>query len=129
MPLTGQQIAKLADVIGQELSYSALNLIATDLGVNLNNLLPNGTVKEWAFKLITELNGRLPPADGALLEKLSQHPNQNLSKTARDLLRPTFLSPNGDPHDAIVLGRTAFVDREPLRKKLREFTNPDPYTT
>ena len=127
--LTGPQSAKLSDLIGQELSPPALDLIATDLGVNLNNLLPGASVKAWAFKLISELNRRLPPADGALLEKLRQLPNQTVSAAARALLQPTFLSPTGDPHDAIVLGRTAFVARDTLRRRLREFTNPNPYTT
>jgi len=129
MPLTGQQIAKLADIIDQQLSPQALELIATDLGVNLNNLVPGASVKTWAFKLIETLNGRMPPEDGLLLSKLSSHANSVLRAAALELLKPTFLSPTGDPHDAIVLGRTAFVARETLRGRLKEFTNPSPYTT
>ena len=129
MPLTGQQIAKLADVIDQELDHPELELIARDFGVNVNNVAPAASLKERAFKLINDLSGRLPPADSALLERLRVHPNVNVSAAAAALLRPTFLSPTGDPHDAIVLGRTAFVARDSLRKRLRDFTEPSLYTT
>lgn len=48
---------------------------------------------------------------------------------AADLLRPGFLSPTVNPLDAIVLGETAFIDRAPLRTRLKKFINPSLYTT
>lgn len=45
------------------------------------------------------------------------------------MLTPGFFAPNKDAHDAILLGRTAFVARASLRQQLREFTNPSAYTT
>lgn len=130
MPLTGTQISQLAAIIDQEqLTAVDLDLLATDFGVNLPNVLPGAGVKAWAVKLIETLNGRLPPEDGALLERLSRHQNLGIRTVALSLARPTFLSLTGDPHDAIVLGRTAFVARDNLRRRLREFTNPSSYTT
>jgi len=129
VPLNGPQTSKLADVIGRELPPAALDLIATDLGVKLSHLLPGASVKEWAVKLIEELQRRMPPEDGTLLEVLKQHKNQTLSAAAHKLLQPDFLSPTDDPHDAIVLGGIAFVARDQLRRALRMFTHPNRFTT
>jgi hypothetical protein len=63
------------------------------------------------------------------LEELRRRGNAKLKEVANELLKPTFYSPTGDPHDAIVLGRTAFVDRANLRQVVHDFTNPSPFTT
>jgi hypothetical protein len=130
MPLTPQQITRLADVFYEQWDIPMLVLFAKDrLEIDLNNLAPSGNLKERALKLIMEMNGSFPARDRLLLEKLQLYGNANLKAIANELLAPTFYSPTGDPHDAIVLGRTAFVDRSDLRSFIREFTNPTPFTT
>ena len=130
MPLTGLEISRLADVIFQEWDVNKLNTFASDLDENLGAVAPDGDVKQRAVKLIAHLNSASPrPRDREFLEQLRLVPNGRLRKAAEDLLIPSYLSLTGEPEDAILLGRTAFVDREPLRTKVREFTNPNPNTT
>jgi hypothetical protein len=131
MPLTGAQIKRLADELDRQWDLPTLKLFTSDhLDVNLDNLTPDGSLKERAVKLITYLNSQLPPRDRELLEKLRVRQNTPLRNVANELLKPPFFAPRSDdPHDAIVLGRAAFVDRAQLREKLREFTNPSPNTT
>src|SRR5688572_14707625 len=130
MPLTAPQIVQLAIEIHQQVDLASLVLLAQDLGVNLPNLAPDGSVRDRALALITHMSTQLPPRDNELLEKLRVHPNPALRNLAIRLLTPTFFSPTGDPHDAILLGRTAFVGREELRAALKkEFTAPSPYST
>jgi hypothetical protein len=129
--MTGAQINRLADELDRQWDIPALRLFASDhLDLSLDNLAPEGGLKERAVKLITYLNSRLPPRDRELLEGLRDRQNARLRDVANDLLKPPFFSPrNDDPHHAIVLGRAAFVDRAELREKLREFTNPSANTT
>ena len=129
MPLTGSQIAKLVGELDQHWDLPALTLLASDLDVNLGNVAPGRPMKEAALALVTHLNASMPPRDAELLEKLRVTGNAPLKAVAAELLAPGFFSPTDDPHDAILLGRTAFVDRGNLRDELREFTNPSPYTT
>lgn len=130
MPLTGAQITRLANELAKEWDIPTLNLFASDyLDINLDKLTLGSELKERAFKLITMLNSQLPPRDGEMLEKLRVCHNARLRNVAIELLTPLFFSPTEDPHDAIVLGKTVFVDRAELRQKLREFTSPSPYTT
>lgn len=122
MSLNGEQIGKLATAINQHLNLPSLTLLAADLGVNLANIAPEGDVKRRAFTFINYMATQLPPRDGELLEKLRDGPNAALQTLAKLLLRPSYFSPTGNPHDAILLGRTAFVDRAELRKALHTFT-------
>ena len=130
MPLTGQQVIYLADQLDQE-GWKIPNLVlfANGLNVNLDNLAPNGTFKERARIFINHMNSRVPPRDGELLQDLSLKGNAKLRAVSAELLKPTYYSPTPDAHDAILLGRTAFVDRDNLRRVVREFTNPSQYST
>lgn len=129
MPLTGSQVSTLVSALDAEWDLPALSLLAADLEVNLLNEAPGATAKEAALKLVTLLNTSMPPRDAELLERLRERGNARLKAVVAELLTPGFFSPTDDPHDAILLGRTAFVDRADLRARLREFTNPSPYTT
>jgi hypothetical protein len=129
MPLTGQQITRLAQVFDEQWDLPRLIMFANGLNVNLNNLAPSGTLKERAMKFISEMNSSFPPRDRELLEQLSRRGNTALQAVANELLAPTFYSLTGDPHDAIVLGRRAFVDRTDLRQTIRDFTKPTNYTS
>ena len=129
MPLTGPQIAQLVTALDEQWDLQKLSISAANLGVKLSDEAPNAGMSEAALKLITILNTCLPPRDGELLEEIRARGTARLQAVAEELLRPGFFSPTGDAHDAILLGRTAFVDRADLRRELRAFTNPDPYTT
>jgi hypothetical protein len=131
VPLTGRQITSLINVIDEQWDLEHLALFAQDnLDINIYNLAPEGDLKTRAFKLINELNSvYFPPRDDELLERLQTCQNARLRQVASELLQPSFYSPTRDPHDAIVLGKWAFVDRAELRHKLREFTQPTHNTT
>lgn len=123
MPLTNSQIEELADELHQNLDGDRLELLATDLGVNLANLTMGvAAVRERAIVFITHMNNQLPPRDGELLETVMTRGNARLRAIAAKLMTPTYFSPTNDPHDAIILGRTAFIARPDLRWRLREFT-------
>lgn len=123
MALTNTQIDQLADELDQQSDDSRLQLIAADLGVNWANLT-NGVVpfRERAAMLIRHLNGTLPPRDAELLEIVRRRGNARLQTIVVQLMAPTYYSPTGDPHDAIVLGQTAFIARPDLRAQIRKFT-------
>lgn len=129
MPLTMKQVDDLSEQMAQEWSLSALVLFASKLGVNLANLATMGTFKERAVIFINHMNSLVPPRDIVLLEALQRDGNASLKAVAAGLLKPTFYSATGDAHDAIVFGKTAFVDRTNLRDEVRTFTNPSPYST
>lgn len=129
MILSGAQIIRLADEIEAQSSLANLVMQASDLEVNLPNLAPNVNLKESAIKLLTHLNSQMPPRVDQFLELLSKGNNARLRAVATELLTPTYYSPTGNAHDAILLGKTAFVARDDLRRVLREFTNPSPVTT
>lgn len=129
MTLMSQEISKLATAIAQELNIPALTMIASTLNVPLPNLAPGATLFESALRLINHLNAETPPRDRELLALLGNGPNPTLRALALDLQRPSYFSPTADPHDAIVLGTTAFVARDALRASLRKFTAFSPYTT
>jgi len=129
MPLTPKQVIDLAEQLDQEWNAPKLVLLAAGLSVNLDNVAPGASLKERAFKFITHMNSHVPPRDGELLEKLLYSGNAKLKAFAAELLKPTFYSPTGDAHDAVVLGKSAFVDRDDLRRVVRDFTNPSPFTT
>jgi hypothetical protein len=129
MPLTASDVGRLATEISQQLDFAAVELLASDLGVQ-NDLQPGGTLKERAFRLIARLNGNIPPRDRELLERFRSGANARLRQVATDLLRPSFISPTGKPLDAVLLGRAAFIARPNLRQLLdQEFTDPKPSTT
>jgi hypothetical protein len=131
MPLNAHQIDGLANAIEADWSVAGLTMFAWDFWqIDPGNLAPNARLKVQARTFIHELNSRLPPADRDLLVKMRDHSGvPALATIATSLLDPPYLSPTQDPHDAIVLGRAAFVDRSTLRNNLREFTNPSPTTT
>ena len=83
-----------------------------------------------AVAFIKHLNGLLPPRDGELLEMVRTRGNARLKTIAAQLMAPTYISPTNDPHDAIILGRTAFIARLDLRSRIRDFTTGvNPFTT
>lgn len=131
MPLTSHQINGLADAIQANWDFSGFTMFAKDYWeLDPGNLAPNAGLKVQARTFINELNSRPQPGDRDLLVKLRDHSGvPALADIAKNLLDPPYLSPTQDPHDAILLGREAFVDRGLLRDNLREFTNPSPITT
>jgi hypothetical protein len=130
MPLTGAQITSLADSFeASGWSVPQLTLFADSLGLDLNQIAPAGSFKQRALQFIAEMNKGIPPRDRELLEALRDRGNAVLRAAANELLKPSYFSPTGDPHDAILLGKRAFVDRADLRQVLRDFTNPNPLTT
>jgi hypothetical protein len=123
MALNDAQIDLLANELDQHSDDARLQLMATDLGVSWANLT-NGIspFRERAKRLIVELTRPLPPRDGELLEMVRTRGNARLQAVVGQLMAPTYYSPTGDAHDAIVLGRTAFIARPDLRTRIREFT-------
>jgi hypothetical protein len=124
MPLTGSQIARLAHELGEQWDDQRLELFADLLDVKLDTL-PAG---KPAFRIVEHMNSSWPPRDRELLELLYERGNERLKRVARELLRPGYFAPNGHALHAILLGRAPFVDREDLRSKLEDFTNPGAYT-
>lgn len=121
--LTKAQIDQLADELDQQSDDVRLQLIATDLGVNWANQT-NGITpfKKRAATLIEYLNAQIPTRAAEFLEMLRMRGNARLQAVAKELMVPTYFSPTGDPHDAIMLGRTAFIARPDLRLRIRDFT-------
>lgn len=123
MSLTEDQINQLADELDQQSDDVRLQLIATDLGVNWANLTSGVTpFQARAATLIRHFNGQLPPRDAELLEMVRTRGNARLRAVTAQLMAPTYYSPTGDAHDAIILGRTAFIARPDLRSRIRDFT-------
>ncbi len=132
MPLTGQQITYLAQVFDEQWTAPTLHMFADKLNVNLDNVAPNAlgvTFKQRAVQFINIMNASRPPRDRELLEQLRLDGNAILREVANKLLTPGFVSLTADPHDAIILGRKAFIGRTDLRQVIREFTNPTPWST
>lgn len=102
---------------------------AASVDINLPNLAPGLSLKDSAIKLLMHLNSQIPPKVDQFLELLTKAKNARLRHVAGELLKPTFYSPTGNAHDAILLGKTAFVARNELREALQEFTNSSPVTT
>lgn len=130
--LTDAQIDQLADALDLHSNEGTLSLIATDLGVNWENLTTGVTsFRGGAVRLIRHLNAKLPPRDAELLEmvRTGKHSNAALRAVASALMTPNYFSPNGDPHEAIVLGRTAFIARPGLRLSIRDFTTVSAFTS
>jgi len=128
--LTGAQVSWLANEVDQSWSADKLAVfVHEELEIDFSKLAPGQDLKQRVVELFKVLTRDLPMRDGELLEKLEIAGNQRLRNAARKLLQPSYFSPTTDPHDAILLGEEAFVDRGELRKKLRKFTNPSPYTT
>ncbi|WP_433795956.1 hypothetical protein [Actinoplanes sp. CA-252034] len=132
MPLTGAQVSRLAKTIGDWWDHNGLDQFASDrLNVNLVNLKADGSLRDRAYTLINELNSKVfPPRDHDLLTALSTAgPNPAIREAATELLRPDFVSLNGTPLGAIMVGRAAFVNRGDLRRALSEFVDPSHNTT
>jgi hypothetical protein len=128
--MDGTQITQLAEVIEAVWDLQSLELFARDyLDYNLANNAPAGTLRERAYKFISD--NALPPRDRILLEALRSYGNAKIQQIANALLAPTYFSPppSEDPHDAIRLGRAAFIGRPDLRAVIRDFTAPSDYTT
>src|SRR4029453_4249866 len=112
MPLTDAQITELADELNQHFDDGRLQLLATDLGVTLANLtIGVATLRERAVLFIRFMNTQLPPRDAEILELYKTLGTRAPRMVASRLLTPTYFPPTADPHDAIVLGRTAFIAR------------------
>lgn len=127
--LTGAQVSELAKEIDEQWTAEQFGMFLRDeLDIDVSKLAGRN-VKERVVELIKELTRPIPTRDGELLEKLEAVGNRRLKNVASTLLRPEYFSPTSDPHDAILLGEEAFVDRGELRRKLRTFTNPSRYTT
>jgi hypothetical protein len=124
MALTGSQITSLANAINGEWNLQKLTLFASDLNFNLDNEAPDGPLVKRAFVFINEMN-RLR-RDRELLQKLQAETNARLQNLADEFLKPPFFSPTGSARDAILLGKTAFIDRAPLRGSTDYFTSPNP---
>jgi len=129
MILSTAQITQLANQIAANSNRQKLDLYASAIEVDLPRLAPTGSLNQVALTLIAELQAQTPPKIDQLLEKLSAEGNAALRATANELLTPSFYSPSGNAHDAILLGTTAFVARFDLRSELRSFTNPNQYST
>jgi hypothetical protein len=129
MILNSAQITELADQIEAQSNLPNLTLYAQQLSINLANLVGNVPLKQSAISLITHLQSRTPPIIDQFLEIVRNEGNAALAATANELLKPTYYSPTGKPHDAIILGATAFVGRDDLRTGLKKFTNPSQFTT
>lgn len=123
MPLSSAQIHQLAIALDQHSDDGRLELMATDLGVSWENLT-NGITpfRERVATLIRHLNAQLPPRDAELLDMVRMHGNADLKAFVTRLMAPDYFSPTGDAHDAILLGRAAFLARRDLRERIRDFT-------
>lgn len=132
MYLTGTQISELAKQINAEFSIDKLRMLASDIGIDLENEWPGLNLLASALNLLSSLNGQVPSKIDVFLERLTPRANATLKNAIAQLLKPTFYAPNGenDPYKAIVLGRAAFIARDRLRKSLRkDFDLPTPLST
>jgi hypothetical protein len=130
MAMTSLQVARLVAALVQHSDRPGLGVMASDLGLTLEE----GDLRQGVLKLVSELNAELPPRDGALLTLVRQRGNRALRDVvdeieAVDYFAPTHPGGAQDPHEATVLGRAAFVNRLDLRTRIRDFTNPTDYTT
>lgn len=123
MALSGKQITDLANVIDGAIDHARLEMLASNIGINLKNDYPGLSLRDRAHKLLCDLSAQSPPRDRDLLQALQSSNNKALRDAATELLTPPYFAPNNDPHNAILLGRIAFVDRLNLRSELRQFTN------
>jgi hypothetical protein len=132
MPLTDRQISEFARVIDSKMSLPGLVQLADEIGVDLNNLAPDGSVKTRAEAFLKAINSERRPRDRELLDLIVRKGDNEISPTiknsAAELLKPSYFPP-ADPHAAALLGRTGFFGRDPLRQRVREFTNHSDYTT
>lgn len=131
MYLSGTQISELATQINAEFSIEKLRLLASDIGINLENEWPGLSLLASAFNLLSFLNGQVPSRIDVFLETLTPRANARLRATIDQILTPAYYSPNGepDPYKAILLGRAAFIDRQRLRELLRNDFHPTPFST
>ena len=121
MTLTAEQMSRLVSKIASDWSLPALQMMVSDLG---GIAVPQGLdLDETALRVITELNSTLPPRDVELLRKLEQVAPPAVRTLATELRAPPYFPPD-DPHDALVIGKAAFVNREDLRARLRDFSFP-----
>ena len=116
--LTGAQVSWLANELDQAWSAEKLGMFVSDeLDIDFGKLAPGKDLKERVVELFKVLTRDLPMRDGELLEKLEIGGNERLKNAARKLRQPSYFSPTTDPHDAILLGDEAFVDRGELREE------------
>lgn len=133
MRLNARQIAELAGELRVHSNEEKLRLIAADIGLILDDS-GGDSAHMLAIKLITASNTEFPPRDAELLEAIHGRGNARLKAVVDKLRRPGFFAPpdaagDMDPHEAILLGPVAFVNRSDLRESLRKFTYPDAYST
>jgi hypothetical protein len=127
MPLDAADIEELVAVVGNAWNPQRLGLFARDLGVDLDKEAPSATMKVAVRTLVRLM--REDRREEEFLAALQSEGNQAIKTVVAELERPDYFSPSGDKHDAIVLGRRAFVDRDDLRDRIRAFTQPDAYST
>lgn len=130
MLLGEQQVAKLAEIITETWNEGALTQLASDhLDVDLSALSLRTTFSERAHALITHFTTASPRGDRRLLQALRDHGNASVGALARQYLADEpFFSPTDQPYEAIVIRRSAFVDRRDLREELAAFANARPWT-
>lgn len=132
MRLNPGQIAELAAALRDHSNGDTIRMIASDIGIGLDDAGID-SVQALALRLITASNTHLPPRDDELLAEIRNRGNAALKALVTRLRRPAYWAPpdaagDMDPHEAIVLGRAAFVNRADLRQKLRDFTAPSAFT-
>src|SRR3954463_717745 len=118
MPLTLSESKRLAETINQQWDLQGLVQFADILGINLNNEAPSGSFLERAGRFIEIMNNWKPPRDRELLRLLLEDGVPGLREVVTDLQKVPYFSPTHDPHDAILFGKSAFVDRNPLRQAI-----------
>lgn len=130
MPLNERQISELSRAIDAQMSLPELILLANDIGVNLSNIAPDGSVQTRAEVLLKYLNTARPPRDRELLEAILEHFGSSraaLRCTVDQLMAPTFYP--SDAHNALLLGRMGFFGRTGLRMGLRAFTQHSSFSS
>jgi hypothetical protein len=127
MPLTLIQIRDLAKEIERGWDLQRLTTFSFQFGININNS-PQGSLLERALWFVGQLNTGVPPRDREMLQAFELEAIGDLKRLAGEMLTPGFFPP-GNPHDAMILGRAAFLARQPLRQALQDFTHPSPYTS
>ena len=126
--MSPQQISQLANEFElQQWDQPRLSVFAASLGINLSQIA-RGSFKETVYNFILEMHKGIPPRDREMLQALTREANPRLAGLAREMLKPGFFPP-GDAHEALMLGRAAFIARKELRERLWEFTNPANYDT
>lgn len=133
MNLTGPQIGRAQAAILSAFEESPLRrCLQFQLDKNLDHITKPAKLPDRVFELLNTANNEGWMV-GLLRALKSCNPHPDLHKALDaildDLLKPTFISATGDPHDAILLGPRAFIGRKNLRSEIRHFTAASSYTS